>query len=85
MAVDQQIAVHRFTEAQWSSPAQGSEECRIEFAQFDELIALRDSTEPNGPYLIFDIDEWEAFLAGVRLGEFDPDQLTGSACCTQTS
>ncbi|MGP3933481.1 DUF397 domain-containing protein [Nonomuraea sp. KM88] len=35
------------------------------------LVAVRDSKNPNGPALIFTPAEWDAFLGGVKLGEFD--------------
>jgi hypothetical protein len=34
-------------------------------------ISVRDSKDPNGPALNFTPAEWEAFVAGVRDGEFD--------------
>lgn len=34
--------------------------------------AVRDSKDPNGPKLIFTPEEWTAFVAGVKNGEFDP-------------
>jgi hypothetical protein len=33
--------------------------------------AVRDSKDPTGPVLWFTTTEWEAFLGGVRDGEFD--------------
>jgi len=33
-------------------------------------FAMRDSKNPQGPALKFTRAEWEAFLAGVRAGEF---------------
>ncbi len=33
--------------------------------------AVRHSKDPEGPSLIFTASEWEAFLQGVRNGEFD--------------
>jgi hypothetical protein len=33
--------------------------------------AVRDSKEPGGPVLMFAADEWAAFAAGVKAGEFD--------------
>jgi len=33
--------------------------------------ALRDSKDPDGPKLAFSADEWVAFTAGVKAGEFD--------------
>ncbi len=35
------------------------------------VVALRDSKDPDGPVLFFTPDEWRAFAAGVRAGEFD--------------
>jgi hypothetical protein len=37
----------------------------------DQVIAMRDSGNPQGPVLIFTPGEWRAFTAGVRDGEFD--------------
>lgn len=37
----------------------------------DQVIAMRDSRSPAGPVLLFTPDEWRAFTAGVRDGEFD--------------
>lgn len=34
-------------------------------------VAVRDSKDPDGPVLYFDEDEWPAFVAGVRTGQFD--------------
>ncbi|MFG1641056.1 DUF397 domain-containing protein [Amycolatopsis sp. NPDC049252] len=37
-------------------------------------VAMRKSTEPDGTVLVFTPSEWEAFVLGVRDGEFDlPD------------
>jgi hypothetical protein len=37
----------------------------------DDVIAMRDGGNPDGPALIFTPDEWRAFTAGVNNGEFD--------------
>ncbi len=34
-------------------------------------IGVRDSKNPSGPVLEFNQAEWEAFIEGIRLGEFD--------------
>lgn len=34
-------------------------------------IGVRDSKDPSGPVLRFTPGEWDAFLGGVRNGEFD--------------
>lgn len=41
-------------------------------ADEDMLYLLRDSKDPSGPKLAFTTSEWEAFIAGVKDGEFDP-------------
>lgn len=33
--------------------------------------AVRDSKDPDGPVLIFSPGEWDAFIGGVKAGEFD--------------
>ncbi|WP_328468799.1 DUF397 domain-containing protein [Actinoplanes sp. NBC_00393] len=37
----------------------------------DGTIGVRDSKNRTGPVLEFSTAEWEAFLGGVRDGEFD--------------
>ena len=41
-------------------------------ADQDLLYLLRDSKDPKGPKLAFTTREWDAFIAGVKDGEFDP-------------
>jgi hypothetical protein len=36
-----------------------------------QMIRIRDSKNPEGPALLFTPTEWDAFLDGVRNGEFD--------------
>jgi Domain of unknown function (DUF397) len=43
----------------------------VEVAALDSQVAMRDSKDPHGPVLLFSPTEWEAFLGGVRDGEFD--------------
>ena len=37
----------------------------------DETIRVRDSKHPRGGALEFTHAEWDAFIGGVQLGEFD--------------
>jgi hypothetical protein len=39
-------------------------------------VGVRNSRDPQGPALRFTSDEWQAFLIGVRNGEFDHFGLT---------
>jgi hypothetical protein len=42
----------------------------VEVARIDnDLIAVRDSKDPDGPALLFTAEEWKAFIEGVRAGE----------------
>jgi hypothetical protein len=42
----------------------------VEAAVIGSDIAVRDSKDPGGPILRFSHDEWTAFIAGVRDGDF---------------
>jgi hypothetical protein len=36
-----------------------------------DVVAVRDTKDRNGPTLAFTADEWQAFVQGVKRGEFD--------------
>lgn len=40
-----------------------------------EVVVVRRSGVPQQDVLVFTLEEWAAFLAGVRAGEFDPQAL----------
>jgi predicted secreted Zn-dependent protease len=42
----------------------------VEVAQLPAVVAVRDSKDPGGPKLTFSPEEWRAFVAGVKAGEF---------------
>lgn len=42
-------------------------------------VTVRNSAEQDGPVLVFTPEEWAAFRAGVRAGEFAPEALARSA------
>jgi Domain of unknown function (DUF397) len=44
----------------------------VEVALHDGQVAVRDAKDRAGPVLVFSVREWEAFVGGVRGGEFDP-------------
>jgi hypothetical protein len=60
------------------SSASGASNCvEVRFVEQDGVL-LRNSRLPEGPIVRFTLSEWDAFLAGVQLGEFDkPELLTG--------
>jgi hypothetical protein len=64
MIVDLSTAIWR------KSTRSGINGC-VEVAFADERIAVRDSKDRKGPVLVFTQREWEAFVGGVRDGEFD--------------
>lgn len=38
----------------------------------DGAVSVRNSKSPEGGTVAFTADEWSAFVAGVKAGEFDP-------------
>jgi hypothetical protein len=37
----------------------------------EQMIVMRDAAQPEGPALYYTPAEWEAFILGVKDGEFD--------------
>lgn len=37
----------------------------------ERVVVMRDAKNPDGPTLYFTEDEWDAFVLGVKDGEFD--------------
>lgn len=54
-----------------SSYSNGAGGMCVEVAYVDGGVAVRDSKNPAGAILRFSGAEWDAFLAGIRDGEFD--------------
>jgi hypothetical protein len=52
------------------STRSGANGC-VEVLVDQRQIAVRDSKDQLGPVLTFTPVEWEAFIGGVRAGEFD--------------
>lgn len=66
-------AATELTEARWmksrhSGPTGGN--CVEVAFVTDGTVAVRNSRRPAGPALVFSAPEWEAFVAGVKDGEF---------------
>jgi hypothetical protein len=59
--------------AEWrkSSHSGGNGDCVEVARNLPGIVAVRDSKDPHGPALVFTPDEWRAFAAGIRGGEFD--------------
>ncbi|MFL6116506.1 MAG: DUF397 domain-containing protein [Catenulispora sp.] len=54
-----------------SSASNGSGACVETSSIRPDEICVRNSRDPEGPILRFTKREWDAFLAGVKSGEFD--------------
>jgi hypothetical protein len=59
------------------SSASGSTNC-VEAAAAGGQVRVRDSKKPTESTLTFTADEWQAFLHGVVMGEFEYDVLASS-------
>lgn len=47
-----------------------SNEC-VEVTQRNGMIIMRNSKEPSGRVLHYSAEEWQSFIRGVKVGEFD--------------
>ena len=57
--------------AEWQKSSYcGSNAC-AEVAFHEGRVLVRNSKNPQGPTVEFTAEEWNAFLAGARAGEFD--------------
>jgi hypothetical protein len=54
----------------WAEHAPGLPADRYTANYFDGVL-VRDSKDPDGPWLAYTNPEWDAFVNGVRHGEFD--------------
>lgn len=57
--------------AKWLSGPGPDSGTRVEVAFVGDLVYMRDGLKPEGVVLEFTQDEWEAFVAGAKEGEFD--------------
>lgn len=59
--------------AAWQKSTRSGGSCDncVEVAFVDGAIAVRDSKNPSGPALVYTREEWDAFIGGVKDGEFD--------------
>lgn len=58
--------------ARWykSKRSEGGSGC-VEVARVNDLVAVRHSRHPDGPILIFNIDQWRTFIDALKQGTFD--------------
>jgi hypothetical protein len=57
--------------AAWRKSTRSGNNGCIEVAFVEDRVAVRDSKDRSGPVLVFNAHEWEAFVGGVRTGEFE--------------
>lgn len=57
--------------AAWRKSSRSGTNACVEVAVIDGKVAVRDSKDRGGPVLEFTPLEWDAFVGGVRDGEFD--------------
>ena len=57
--------------ADWHKSSRSGMNGCVEVALLAGAVAVRDSKDRGGPVLLFTADEWEAFVGGVRDGQFD--------------
>jgi hypothetical protein len=60
-------------EASWRKSSRSNMNGCVEVAFLGERVAIRDSKDRSAPPLFFHLNEWEAFIGGVRNGEFDSE------------
>jgi hypothetical protein len=57
--------------AKWVGSSFSSGQDRIEVAVGYDFVAMRDSSDPEGPMLLFSPSEWQDFIRRVRRDEYD--------------
>ena len=55
----------------WRKSSRSQFNACVEVRFLGESVPLRNSRDPDGPVLVFTAPEWDAFVAGVKRGEFD--------------
>jgi len=43
----------------------------VEVARHQDMIVMRNAQKPNDGVVFCTIEEWQAFISGAKLGEFD--------------
>ena len=55
----------------WVKSSRSEQTACVEVDLSADAVLVRSSTDHAGPVLAFSQDEWEAFVLGVKGGEFD--------------
>ena len=57
--------------AGWRKSSRSQYNNCVEVCFVGDSVPLRNSRDPDGPVLVFTAPEWDAFVEGVKRGEFD--------------
>jgi len=70
---ERKMKVTEIARAAWrkSSYSGGAGNCVEIAGNLPGTVGVRDSKNPAGPVLVFTPRTWQAFVAGVKSGEFD--------------
>lgn len=68
--VTAKVAMRNSATGGWHKSSMSGGEC-VEVRVADKQVHVRDTKNRAGAMLTFSHNEWEAFLSGVRRGEFD--------------
>ncbi|GAA5176955.1 DUF397 domain-containing protein [Rugosimonospora acidiphila] len=60
-----------FSQARWFKSNNSGDGGCVEVAILPTAVGIRDSKTENSPVIVVSRDEWSAFVAGVRAGEFE--------------
>ena len=55
----------------FKSTRSGDNGACVEIRSQNDMILMRDSKDATGPVIRFTREEWQAFVTGVRDGQFD--------------
>jgi hypothetical protein len=67
---DRNAARTRLSDAEWRKSRRSQTNGCVEVTTLGDMVAVRDSKDPDGPVLHFSQHEWASFLAGVIDGDF---------------
>jgi len=62
--------MEEITTPKWKKSSRCASATCVEVARIDDRYLIRDSKNPEAAPLSFTTEEWSAFVAGVRAGEF---------------
>jgi hypothetical protein len=65
--------INVYSHADWRRSRRCESGSCVEVAQLAGSIGMRDSKMEQSPVLVFTRPVWDAFVAGIRAGEFELD------------